>query len=133
VPATALVGLPHSCGDKATTAGYQECAGSPRARWPRLLAHRLAGVRAEVWCALLLVMGANMLSVVARKSLTNDEVVHIPAAYAYLTRGNFRLNNEHPPLAQEWAARSTMASISGRSTPRTMTRLPSGHACQWFC
>jgi 23S rRNA (adenine-N6)-dimethyltransferase len=78
--------------------------GVPRARWPRLLAYRLAGVRAEVWCALLLVMGANMLSVVARKSLTNDEVVHIPAAYAYLTRGNFRLNNEHPPLAKEWAA-----------------------------
>jgi hypothetical protein len=60
---------------------------------------------ADLLClGLLLVMGANLLSVTARKSLTNDEIVHIPAAWAYLAAGNFRLNNEHPPLAKAWAA-----------------------------
>jgi len=52
---------------------------------------------------LLLLMAANLLSVAARKSITNDEVVHIPAGYQYLVRGNFRLNAEHPPLVKMWA------------------------------
>jgi 4-amino-4-deoxy-L-arabinose transferase-like glycosyltransferase len=49
-------------------------------------------------------MGANLLSVAARKSLTNDELVHIPSGYQYLVNGNFNLNPEHPPLVKMWAS-----------------------------
>src|SRR5713101_1529359 len=45
-------------------------------------------------------MGLNMLSVIWRKSLTNDEYYHIPAGYYYLTQRNFKLNEEHPPLVK---------------------------------
>ena len=54
-------------------------------------------------CCLLLVMGANLLSVTRRKTITNDEIVHIPAGYHYLVSRNFRLNPEHPPLVKMWA------------------------------
>lgn len=56
-------------------------------------------------CAIiLLVMGANLFSLIQRKSITNDEIVHIPAGYHYLYAGNFHLNPEHPPLAKMWAS-----------------------------
>lgn len=48
--------------------------------------------------ALLAIMGVTMLTTIARKGLTNDEVVHIPAGYIALTTGDFRPNNEQPPL-----------------------------------
>jgi hypothetical protein len=48
-------------------------------------------------------MGANLLSVTQRKTITNDEIVHIPAGYHYLTSRTFRLNPEHPPLVKMWA------------------------------
>ncbi|HEX7175621.1 MAG TPA: glycosyltransferase family 39 protein [Pyrinomonadaceae bacterium] len=61
--------------------------------------------RAELFVALLLaVMAFNLLSAIGRKSITNDEVVHIPAGYYHLVSGDFRLNNEHPPLIKMWAA-----------------------------
>lgn len=61
--------------------------------------------KAEAACAcLLLVMAANLLSVIPRKGLTNDEIVHIPAGYYHLVEGFFQLNNEHPPLVKMWAA-----------------------------
>jgi hypothetical protein len=49
-------------------------------------------------------MGANLFSVMRRKTITNDEIVHIPSGYQYLAAGNFRLNPEHPPLIKMWAA-----------------------------
>ena len=65
----------------------------------------LVARRAEVFAALLLAcMGANMLSVLPQKTLTNDELYHIPAGYYHLAAGVFELNNEHPPLAKMWAA-----------------------------
>jgi hypothetical protein len=54
--------------------------------------------------ALLAVMAANLLSVIKRKSITSDEIVHIPAGYYHLVAGNYTLNNEHPPLVKIWAA-----------------------------
>lgn len=61
--------------------------------------------RADVVCVCLLVlMGANLLSVVWRKGLTADEFYHVPAGYYHLTRGEFRLNTEHPPLFKMLAA-----------------------------
>src|SRR6185436_17737585 len=53
---------------------------------------------------LLLIMAVNLFTQLGRKSITNDEVVHIPAGYRYLTNGDFRSNPEHPPLAKMWAA-----------------------------
>jgi 4-amino-4-deoxy-L-arabinose transferase-like glycosyltransferase len=65
-----------------------------------VLAHK-----AELVCAcLLLVMGANMLLVISRKSITNDEVVSIPAGYYHLVVRNFQISMQHPPLTKMWAA-----------------------------
>lgn len=67
----------------------------------RLVAER----RAEMVCAaLLLLLAANLFASISRKSITNDEVVHIPAGYYHLVAGEFQLNNEHPPLIKMWAA-----------------------------
>ncbi|HYN86320.1 MAG TPA: phospholipid carrier-dependent glycosyltransferase [Pyrinomonadaceae bacterium] len=56
-------------------------------------------------CAcLLLLLAANLYTAVQRKSITNDEIVHIPAGYYHLVAGDFHLNNEHPPLVKMWAA-----------------------------
>lgn len=64
-----------------------------------VLAHR-----AEVVCAcLLLLMAINLFAAISRKSITNDEIVHIPAGYYHLVAGDFHLNNEHPPLIKMWA------------------------------
>ncbi|HEX8116459.1 MAG TPA: glycosyltransferase family 39 protein, partial [Pyrinomonadaceae bacterium] len=61
--------------------------------------------RAEAVCVCLLaLMGANLLSVVWRKGLTADEFYHVPAGVYHLTRGEFRVNTEHPPLAKMLAA-----------------------------
>lgn len=37
-------------------------------------------------------------------SPTSDELPHLASGYTYLTRHDYRLNNEHPPLLKEWAA-----------------------------
>jgi Dolichyl-phosphate-mannose-protein mannosyltransferase len=65
----------------------------------------LAARKAEAVCtALLLIMAANLFGQISRKSLTNDEMIHIPAGYYHLVAGYFQLNNEHPPLVKMWAA-----------------------------
>jgi len=53
---------------------------------------------------ILLLMAANLISLAAGKAITNDEVVHIPPGYSYLTRQDFRLNPEHPSLIKMWAS-----------------------------
>ncbi len=76
------------------------------------VAHALRAVRrlivarkAEAVCAALLVlMAANLFASLSRKSITNDEIVHIPAGYYHLVGGEFQLNNEHPPLIKMWSA-----------------------------
>ena len=65
----------------------------------------VAARRAEAVCVLLLVLpAANLFASISRKSITNDEIVHIPAGYYHLVAGEFQLNNEHPPLVKLWAA-----------------------------
>lgn len=54
--------------------------------------------------AILAVMGAVLLSTLARTGITNDEIVHIPAGYIALATGDFRPNNEQPPLPKLLAA-----------------------------
>ena len=38
------------------------------------------------------------------KTITGDELAHLPAGYSYLRTNDFRMNPEHPPLIKEWAA-----------------------------
>jgi len=69
------------------------------------LSQLVATRRAEALCAaLLLVLAANLFAAISRKTITNDEIVHIPAGYYHLVARDFQLNNEHPPLVKMWAA-----------------------------
>lgn len=53
---------------------------------------------------LLLGLAGSQVVAISRKTLTNDELVHLPAGYYYWTTGDFRFNAEHPPLVKMWAA-----------------------------
>jgi 4-amino-4-deoxy-L-arabinose transferase-like glycosyltransferase len=57
--------------------------------------------------AVLLLFAALLLTVsltsMRQKSLTVDELAHLPAGYTYVTLGDFRLNSEHPPLVKALA------------------------------
>lgn len=44
-----------------------------------------------------------------QKSITNDEVPHIPAGYMIWKTGDYRLNPEHPSLVKMWAALPLLA------------------------
>ncbi|MEP6568945.1 MAG: hypothetical protein ABJC10_04155 [Acidobacteriota bacterium] len=57
-----------------------------------------------VTACLLLVMAANLLSVISKKSITIDETSAIPSGYYYLIEGAFDINCEHPPLPKILAA-----------------------------
>ena len=56
---------------------------------------------AAVLLVLLLIQGVIFIG---ESTQTSDEAAHIAAGYSYLTRGDFRLNPEHPPLVKELAA-----------------------------
>ncbi|MDX6611425.1 MAG: hypothetical protein QOD75_611 [Blastocatellia bacterium] len=59
---------------------------------------------AESICGVILfLMALNLCSLAATKTITNDEVVHIPPGYHYWTARDFRLNPEHPSLMKLWA------------------------------
>ncbi len=61
-------------------------------RWAR---HR----RIRLICAALLsVMSIQMLAAARHKSISTDEVVHIPAGYYHLALGDFQFLNLHPPI-----------------------------------
>ena len=62
---------------------------------------RRAGPLAAALLALLALQG---ILFIAESSQTSDEAAHLAAGYSYLTRGDFRLNPEHPPLIKELAA-----------------------------
>ena len=75
------------------------------ADWFATVRQKVAIRKAEAVCAvLLLLMAANLFGQISRKSLTNDEMIHVPAGYYHLVAGYFQLNNEHPPLIKMWAA-----------------------------
>jgi len=61
----------------------------------------LINYRVEALCAgILLAMALNMIFVTARKSITADEIVLIPAAYYHLITNDPQLVREHPPLSK---------------------------------
>lgn len=53
---------------------------------------------------LLAALACQCILSMLQKSATSDEVPHLTAGYAYLTRGDYRLNVEHPPLIKLMAA-----------------------------
>jgi len=67
---------------------------------------RRAGLLAAALLALLFLQG---LVFITESSQTSDEGAHLAAGYSYLTRGDFRLNPEHPPLIKELAALPLLA------------------------
>jgi 4-amino-4-deoxy-L-arabinose transferase-like glycosyltransferase len=61
----------------------------------------LAAYKVEALCAgILLAMSLNLIAITARKSITADELVLIPAAYYHLVTDDFQLVSEHPPLCK---------------------------------
>src|SRR6185436_16158268 len=67
---------------------------------PWIVAHA-----AELGCALMLtVMSLQMLAVISRKSITNDEIVMIPSGYYHVAAQNFELIFDHPPFSKIIAA-----------------------------
>ena len=70
-------------------------ASSPR-RWDALVV--------PAAFVLLAVLAWQVLAFILASSRTSDESAHIMAGYSYLTRRDFRLNPEHPPLIKELAA-----------------------------
>lgn len=62
---------------------------------------RRSGAGCVLLLLLLLLQG---LIFIGASSQTSDEAVHLSAGYTYLTRGDFRLNPEHPPLIKQLAA-----------------------------
>ena len=57
---------------------------------------------------LILAFTAQGLGFFVSNSQTSDEAVHLAAGYSYLSRGDFRLNPEHPPLIKELSALSVL-------------------------
>ncbi len=57
---------------------------------------------------LILAFVAQGLAFFESNSQTSDEAVHLAAGYSYLTRSDFRLNPEHPPLIKELCALSVL-------------------------
>lgn len=72
------------------------------ATWAAQVKERVGGKRlAEAACGCILaIMALNLITVVVRKDLVLDEFAHIPSGVYHLYRGDFELNNEHPPLAK---------------------------------
>ena len=70
-----------------------EAPEPPANSWSRHRFAILAGV-------ILLIMAANLISVTARKSITADEIVLIPAAYYHLVDDKVNLIGQHPPLCK---------------------------------
>jgi 4-amino-4-deoxy-L-arabinose transferase-like glycosyltransferase len=73
---------------------------SVRTAWRLVVAHKAEAASMGV----LLLLGISLFVAISRKSITNDEAVHIPAGYYHLVAGNYQLNPEHPPLVKMWAA-----------------------------
>lgn len=104
----------------ATTASTAAAEGGSLRRWPAALA-----------CAALLAgMAATMLAVIARKSITIDEIVMIPAGY-YHVHGNFELVRDHPPLSKILAGLPLLSLPLAKVPPGSLAEEPFGSAYQW--
>src|SRR5881227_1117592 len=58
-------------------------------------------------CLRVLLLSATLvlpIAFMAEKSVTGDEIAHLPAGYSYLVTGRVLLNPMHPPLIKELCA-----------------------------
>jgi len=53
---------------------------------------------------LIIIMFLTAFSSAKKDALTFDELAHIPAGYSYLTKQDYRVNPEHPPLLKDFSA-----------------------------
>jgi tetratricopeptide (TPR) repeat protein len=72
--------------------GAVEVAARPRADRTRLVSW--------LFLVLIAILSVELLFCIRRESQTWDEACHIFAGYSYWTRGDFRMNPEHPPLVK---------------------------------
>ncbi|HJZ79476.1 MAG TPA: glycosyltransferase family 39 protein, partial [Pyrinomonadaceae bacterium] len=79
----------------------------------------------------LAVMSLQMFAVIARKSITVDEIVLIPAGYYHLAAGNHQLVNEHPPLAKFIAGIPTLFIQPGEVKPEQIHGAPGSIEERW--
>lgn len=75
-----------------------------------------------IGAGVLLLLGINLFSVLPQKTITNDEIIQIPAGYTALASRDFRPNNEHPPLAKMWAALPLL--FVGAAAPPALANIP---------
>jgi hypothetical protein len=88
-----------SLGEAAT--GYENWSSATMGRALRAARQTLNTYKVEVLCsAILLAMALNLVATTARKSITADELVLIPAAYYNLVTDDFQLVREHPPACK---------------------------------
>ena len=81
--------------------------------------------RARLICAALLgVMTVQMLAAVSRKSISTDEVVHIPAGYYHLVVGDFQFLNQHPPVSMMIGALPLLFMQPGEMSEAERQKVP---------
>jgi 4-amino-4-deoxy-L-arabinose transferase-like glycosyltransferase len=81
--------------------------------------------RARLICvALLGIMSAQMLAAVSRKSISTDEVVHIPAGYYHLVIGDFQFLNQHPPVSMMIGALPLLFMQPGELSEAERQKIP---------
>lgn len=77
--------------------------------------HRYAATAFAIF--LLLFAGALVLMSMAEDTVIVDELAHLSAGYSYVTRGDMRLNPEHPPLVKDLAGFAVLLWSKASHTP----------------
>jgi 4-amino-4-deoxy-L-arabinose transferase-like glycosyltransferase len=81
--------------------------------------------RARLICAALLgVMSVQMLVAASHKSISTDEVVHIPAGYYHLVLGDFQFLNQHPPVSMMIGALPLLFMQPGLMSEAELQKIP---------
>ncbi|MEW5807739.1 MAG: phospholipid carrier-dependent glycosyltransferase [Acidobacteriota bacterium] len=63
-----------------------------------------SNIQITMLAVLLAVFAVQAVGGIWNNAATYDEVAHLPAGYAYIRKGDFRFNPEHPPLVKMLAA-----------------------------
>lgn len=85
--------------------------------------------RAKLICAALLgVMSVQLLAAASRKSITTDEVVHIPAGYYHLVVGDFQFLNQHPPVSMMIGVLPLLLTQPGEMSATELQKVPRDEA-----
>jgi hypothetical protein len=92
-----------------------------------IIAHKIEVMAA----AILLVMALNLIAVTARKSITADEIVLIPAAYYNLVTNDFQLVREHPPLCKLLAGVPLLFIQPVEPSPRDIDQTAARADLEW--